>query len=120
MDYKKYTLEDLPLPPLGKMLKTYFKKNRTRKSSLARIMGKTPDSVMRYQRQSNMFCKTLWQLCLGLNHNFFADLAAQLPPDFTTNAPDQTLPLQERIAALEEENKLLNAKVETLMAVVRE
>jgi hypothetical protein len=53
-----------------------------------------------------------------MKHNFFADLAAQLPPDFTTNAPDPTLPLQERIAALEEENKLLKIKVETLMAVV--
>ncbi|WP_410004748.1 hypothetical protein [Aequorivita nionensis] len=119
MDYKKYTLEDLPLPPLGKLLKTYFKKNRTRKSSLARIMGKTPDSVMRYQRQDNLYCKTLWQLSLGLNHNFFMDLAAQLPPNFTTNAPDPTLPLQERIAALEEENKLLNAKLETLKEVMR-
>ncbi|OAD92292.1 hypothetical protein A7A78_08620 [Aequorivita soesokkakensis] len=49
---------------------------------------------------------------------FFADLAAQLPPDFTTNAPDPTLPLQERIAVLEEENKVLKTKVETLMAVV--
>ena len=44
--------------------------------------------------------------------------SAQLPPDLTANAPDPTLPLQERIAALEEENKLLKTKVETLMAVV--
>jgi len=46
------------------------------------------------------------------------DLAAQLPSEFTTNAPDPTLPLQERVAVLEEENKLLTAKVETLMAVM--
>ena len=46
------------------------------------------------------------------------DLAAQLPLDFTTNAPDPTLPLQERIAALEKENKLLKTKVETLMQVI--
>ncbi|MEH6764458.1 MAG: hypothetical protein V7655_08155 [Aequorivita antarctica] len=43
-------------------------------------------------------------------HNFFADLAAQLPTDYTTNAQDTTLPLQERIAALEEENKVLTTK----------
>jgi len=46
------------------------------------------------------------------------DLAAQFPAHFTTNAPDSTLPLKKRIAALEEENKLLKTKVETLMAVV--
>lgn len=61
----------------------------------------------------------LWKLSFALNHNFFQDLAAQLPPEFTTNAPDHNLPLQERNAALEEENKLLKAKVDTLMAVVR-
>lgn len=56
---------------------------------------------------------------LEIRHNIFMDLAAQLPPDFTTNAPDPTLPLQERIAVLEEENKVLTTKVETLMAVVK-
>ena len=60
----------------------------------------------------------LWELWELMQHNFFADLAAKLPPGFTTNAPDPTLPLQERIAALEAKNKLLLAKVETLMAVV--
>ncbi len=46
------------------------------------------------------------------------DLAAQLPAEATTNAPDPTLALQQRVAALEEENRLLQVKVETLMAVV--
>ena len=46
-------------------------------------------------------------------------MRTQPPPDLTTNAPDPTLPLQQRIAALEEENKLLKIKVETLMQVVR-
>jgi len=55
----------------------------------------------------------------GAKPQLFLDLAAQLPPEYTTNAPDPTLPMQERIAALEEENKLLQTKVETLMAVVR-
>lgn len=59
------------------------------------------------------------QPLLGLNRNFFAALTAQLPPEFTTNAPDPALPLQERIVVLEVENKLLNAKLETLMTVVR-
>jgi putative transposase len=34
------------------------------------------------------------------------------------NAPDPTLPLQQRIAALEEENKVFTTKVETLMQVI--
>ncbi|AFL81779.1 hypothetical protein Aeqsu_2319 [Aequorivita sublithincola DSM 14238] len=119
MTYKKNTIQEVPMPPLGAMLKAYFKQNRTRKGSLAKVMGKSSNSVMRYQRQNNFSCSILWELSLGLNHNFFADLAAQLPQDFTTKAPDPTLPLQERLAELEEQNKLLNAKLETLMAVLR-
>ncbi len=45
-------------------------------------------------------------------------MRTQPPPDLTTNAPDPTLPLQTRIAELEEENKALKTKAETLMAVV--
>ena len=119
MAYKKYTLQDCPMPPLGIALKAYFKAHRTRKATLSKIMGKSPNSIMRYQKQDNFLCKTLWHLSLGLNHNFFMDLAAQLPAHFTTNAPDPTLPLQQRIAALEEENRVLKTKVETLMQVVR-
>jgi hypothetical protein len=45
-------------------------------------------------------------------------MRSQPPPDLTTNAPDPSLPMQARIAELEEENKALKTKVETLMAVV--
>lgn len=60
----------------------------------------------------------LQKLFVVMQHHFFMDLAAQLPPDFTANAPDPTLSLQERIAVLEEEDKVLKTKVETLMAVM--
>ena len=49
-----------------------------------------------------------------MRHNFLLDLAAQLPPDFTTHAPDNTLALQEELEQLREENKILSAKLEEL------
>jgi len=58
-------------------------------------------------------------MCLKvLNHHFFTALAAQLPPEFTTNALDSTQHLQEGIAALEEGDKVLKTRVKTLLAVV--
>ena len=119
MTYKKYTLQDCPMPSLGTELKKYFKDNRTRKGTLAKIMGKHRSSIMRYQKQDDLWCSILWHLSLGLNHNFFADLAAQLPPDFTTYAPDPTLALQEELEQLREEKKLLNAQLATLKEVMR-
>ncbi len=108
----------LPPPHIGHMLKSHLREKRLRRGALARHLKKSYSTVYDYQKAQRMRTDTLWQLCITLRHNFFADLAAQLPPDFTTNAPDPTLPLQERIAVLEEENKVLKTKVETLMAVV--
>ena len=117
-EYIFYKLEEHPLPHLGMFLKQFMEARRTRKSSLSRILGIGPSDITRFIKRPSLQCAVLWRFSYALNHNFFADLAAQLPPTFTTNAPDTTLPLQERIAALEEENKLLTTKVETLMAVV--
>ena len=105
-------------PHLGKLLKDYITKHSVYRSSLARYMERQPSTIEYYLKQPTLQTAILWELSTALKHNFFADLAAQLPPDFTTNAPDPTLLLQERIAALEAKNKLLLAKVETLMAVV--
>lgn len=106
-------------PHLGQLLKEHITKHQVYRSSLARHMERQPSTIEYYLKKPTLHTSILWEIATALKHNFFADLAAQLPPDFTTNAPDLTVPLQERIATLEEENKLLNAKVETLMAVVR-
>ncbi len=108
-----------PAPNIGLMFKDHIRQNRLRRAAISRHLGKSYSTVYAYQRSKTMQTHIVWALCYTLKHNFFMDLATQLPPTFTTNAPDQNLPFQERIAALEEENKLLHAKVETLMAVVR-
>ena len=118
-EYTFYNLEEHPLPHLGVLLNQFMEARRTRKSSLSIILGINPSGITRFIKKPSLQCQVLWRFSYALNHNFFQDLAAQLPPTFTTNAPDPTLPLQERIAALEEENKLLNAKLETLKEVMR-
>ena len=106
-------------PHVGQLLKNHIKKHRLRRGVLAGLLGRSYSTVYNYQESPSTQTHILWELSTALKHNFFMDLAAQLPADFTTNAPDPTLPLQERIAVLEEDNKMLLAKVETLMAVVR-
>ncbi|KJJ39569.1 hypothetical protein [Aequorivita vladivostokensis] len=106
-------------PHVGQMLARRIKAQRISKAALARAVGRSGVTLLRFTQRPSLQTEVLWQLCTVMKHNFFLDLAAQLPPDFTTHAPDSTRPLQQRIAALEEENKLLKIKVETLMQVVR-
>ena len=106
-------------PHVGNLLKSHINRHRLRRAVLARRLDRSYSTVYNYQESPSMQTHLVWELSTALGHNFFADLAAQLPPEFTTNAPDPTLPLRQRIAALEEENKLLKIKVETLMQVVR-
>jgi hypothetical protein len=105
-------------PHLGKLVKNHITKHKVYRSSLSRYMERQPSTIEYYLKKPTLQTAILWELSTALKHNFFMDLAAQLPAAFTTNAPDLTLPFKERIAALEEENKLLKIKVETLMAVV--
>lgn len=107
-----------PMPHIGQQLKTYFKKKRIYKAALARVMGKQKSAVQRYLLLPSLQAAVLWDLSWALKHNFLMDLAAQLPPEFTSDAPDPTLPLQQQIANLQKENELLNAKVETLITLV--
>ena len=118
-DYTFYNVDEHLLPDLGKTLGVFLTERRIRKNSLAQILKIDPTGVIRYTKKKSFQCTILWKLSYALNHNFFQDLAAQLPPQFTTNAPDPTLPLLEQIATLEEEIKLLSAKMETLKEVMR-
>jgi hypothetical protein len=115
---KKYNT-NTSAPHVGQLLKNHIKLHRLHRAVLAKMLGRAYGTVYKYQQNKSMQTAILWELSTALKHNFFMDLAAQLPPGFTTNAPDPTLPFKERIAALEEENKVLTTKVETLMAVVR-
>jgi plasmid maintenance system antidote protein VapI len=116
-NYILYKLEEFPMPHIGELLKQYFLNNRTRKSSLARILGVSPPVITKYKKRDSLQCGILWRLSYALNHNFFADLAKQLPAEFTSNVPIDTSN-EEEIELLNEEVKLLKAKLEALEKVL--
>jgi len=106
-------------PHIGNMLQNRIKLRRISKAALSRNAGRAPQTIQRYLKRPSLQFSILWELCVAMRHNFFADLAAQLPADFTTYAPDPTLALQEELEQLREENKLLNAQLATLKEVMR-
>ena len=106
-------------PDVGKVIRTHIKKRRISKAALSRNVNHSHQALHSILQRHSLQLQTLWELCVAMRHNFLLDLAAQLPPDFTTYAPDPTLALQEELEQLREENKLLNAQLATLKEVMR-
>jgi hypothetical protein len=108
-----------PTPPhIGNLLKTYFRVRRTRKAVLARLMQRKASAISNYQHRASLQTTILWELCIHLQHNFFSDIAAQLPAHFSSDSPiDNTK--DELINTLQEENKELTTQVATLKEVLQ-
>ena len=100
-------------PHTGAMLSSYIAKNRTSQASLARALGIAGTSIIGYKKATSIQTKTLWRLSRLLKHNFFMDIALQLPDSFSTTiniyeAKDQEIEsLKRRIEILEAEKAIL-------------
>ena len=105
-------------PDVGKVIRTHIKKRRISKAALSRNVNHNHQALHSILQRHSLQLQTLWELSVAMRHNFLLDLAAQLPADFTTNAPDPTLALQEELAQLREENIRLTTQVETLKEVM--
>ncbi len=102
----------------GIMLLKHLNKHRITKSSLGKNINRTGISVLRYTQNYSIQTGILLDICHALQHNFFQDIADQLPKDFSVlNAPleknkltaweIETAQLKERIKILEAEKAIL-------------
>ena len=112
------TIEIPPMPHIGKLFREYVKENRIYQSALARVLGKTQSVLLRYRYRESLQCYLLWELSVGLKHNFFMDVAAQLPDTYSTNAPDPTLELKAQLAAVQKELKTVTRERDLLKEVM--
>ena len=108
---QKYLTQASTAPHTGELLKDFFKKRRIRKAALSRLINRSPKTLATYGKNSTLQTAILWEICHALKHNFFADIAVQLPSTYTTQ--------DDRIAALEQEIALLKAKIESLMEALK-
>lgn len=105
-------------PHIGKMLKRELKNKGMDFAGLARAMNKNRTGVWKYGKRDSLPLKLVWHLCIVLKHNFFAEMAAQLPADFAINLPPGT-GANDRIAQLESENRDLQMQLDLLKEVLR-
>lgn len=71
-------------PHNGEVLKKYFKEHNVNRAELARQLGVSPTTVMRYFDSQSLQLGILWKISLALKHNFVAELGEQLTVDYVT------------------------------------
>lgn len=94
----------------GKLLSAVLSKNKINKSALGRAIHRDGVSILKYTQNESIQTGILLELCYALKHNFFQDIANQLPNTFTVNEHKD-----EELEALKEEIKVLKIQNELLI-----
>lgn len=69
---------------IGEIIHSHFEKKRIRRAALARLMNVDLRMVLYYEKKQSIATDRLLSICTHLKHNFFMDVASQLPKEFTT------------------------------------
>lgn len=99
---------------MGQLLSIYMENRFIRGEQLAKLVGKTGQTISKYRTTAIMKSDTIAVLSYALQHNFFQDMANLLPSEFTVNA-ELNSNNQRYINQLEEENKVLKIQNELLI-----
>lgn len=94
----------------GKLLSDFISKNKIKKSTLGKNINRDGVSILKYMQNSSIQTGILIELSFALQHNFFQDIANQLPNTFSGNENKN-----EEIETLKEEIKVLQIQNELLM-----
>jgi hypothetical protein len=85
------------------------------------MIGRNSLSISNYTKNKSIQTDILLKIAHATKHNFFRDIADQLPPDYTYTKPEDKTLLNEKdqlIAQLQEENKVLKIQNEILLRVI--
>ena len=105
----------------GKIIAKLVTQFKVSNREIERAIGRPGSSMHKYLQNSSIQTGILVDLCYALKYNIFQDIANQLPPEF--GKIDITLEEKvalknerdNRIATLEEENKILKAQLDIVM-----
>jgi len=109
----------------GKLITSYITQNKISKTELSRITGFAYTSLLNHLATPSLKTGVLVVFSRALKHNFFLDIAATLPAEFTSNAPedstkDNTITNKDKqITTLQEELRLVKAERDILLDVLK-
>ncbi len=80
-------------------------------SAWQQVSVKSYSTIIKYQKQADLWASTLFAICRTLNHNFLRKIADLLPPGMSPAAPPQQTA---EVAALQQQVNTLQLQVATL------
>ena len=98
---KNKALADMPHP--GNLIDNYLKEKRIFKSALARKLNVNIKTLIRVRSLNDLSISWLWSLSHAVKHNFIADIAVQLPSDYTGALQDALAEKDKTITTLQSE-----------------
>ena len=110
----------IPTLDIGKIVRKRMFETGMNRSRLARKMGRNAGGLSDRIYSSSMQAYLIWELSVALNHNFFADLAAQFDgtaPATTaknTSTPTELQQLREENAQLRTERDYLRKAIDMI------
>ena len=111
---KTYNANKSSFPHFGNWLKSYIKRNKIQNAGLAKKLNKELSTINGYKLRKSIQSSIVWDLSIALEHNIFAELAAQLPTHFSM--PDkenkELEELKAKVAQLTSERNLLKEILE--------
>jgi len=103
-------------PSTGQLLVSYFDRKRINRADLSRKLNLSIGSVLNYQKNDTIQSALLWDISVALSHNFFMDIAVQMPKEFTTEA-DLYSEKNKKNTELEQEIMILKVERDLLLKV---
>lgn len=104
MSDKKYKqAQNVDAPHMGSFIKNYLRTHNISGASLARKMQRSPVTISNYYKNRSLQMHIIWEISHALQHNFFEDMAAMVPAEFS-HKPSVVDPELERLRI---ENELL-------------
>jgi len=105
----------------GRLLRDFLQKNRISNAALGRDINRNGYSITKYVESDSIQTAILIEICHATKHNFFQDIANEIPAEFTITKDHKLMEkpiiaqLQEEINVLKQEMNVLRIQNELLM-----
>lgn len=100
---------DNKLPHNGAIVQKYMTEHKVNRAALGRKINSAGSTILKYFESPSLQTGIFWKLSIALQHNFLAELAEQLPVDYTTA---KEVRLRQEIETFKEKIALLEKEIE--------